>query len=46
VIALREDLRAAAHALELTADLLYPVGLLLSEKRQDGESSDQEQRSE
>src|ERR1700719_4495281 len=46
VIALGEDLAAAAHAHEFAADLLHAVGLLLGEKRQDGESNDQQQRSD
>ena len=40
VIALREDLGAAAHAEEFAADLFYAVGLLLGEKGKDGEEGD------
>jgi hypothetical protein len=42
VLALAENLAAAAHALEFATDLLYAVGLLLGEKRQPGEGNDQE----
>src|SRR6266852_2121619 len=46
VIALGEDLPAVAHALEFAADLLDPVGLLLCEKRQNGEKRDCEKRND
>jgi len=46
VIALCEDLPAVAHALEFAADLLDPVGLLLCEKRQNGEKRDCEKRND
>src|SRR5882757_7109801 len=46
MIALGEDLVAAAHTLKLAANLFGAVGLLLGEQRQNGERNDQEQRSD
>src|ERR1700722_5490076 len=40
VVALGEDLAAAAHAHEFAADLLNAVGLLLGKKRQNGEKDE------
>jgi hypothetical protein len=44
VVALRKDLVATAHALELAADFLHPVGLLLGQKRENCEKDECEKR--
>jgi hypothetical protein len=42
VVALSENLAAAAHAKELAADFLDAVGLLLGDKRKDSEECESE----
>jgi hypothetical protein len=42
VVALSEYLAAAAHAKEFAADFLDAVGLLLGDKRKDGEECESE----
>src|SRR6266436_5201989 len=46
VIALGEDLVAAAHTLKLAANLFGAVGLLLGEQRQNGEKDNRDKRSD
>jgi hypothetical protein len=44
MVALRKDLVAIAHTLKFAADFFHAVGLLLGEKRHNGEKRDSDKR--